>query len=100
MINNGNDKFGSQVTGLLKTICFYFIISQFLITTGSAETLDDGQVVFGEIGEGLEEVLAKINETFVDKSCRPLIDVRINHTIVLDDPFEDPDGFAGNINAI
>jgi peptidyl-prolyl cis-trans isomerase-like 4 len=38
--------------------------------------------------------LAKINETFVDKSCRPLIDVRINHTIVLDDPFEDPDGFA------
>jgi len=76
MINNGKDKFGSQ----------------FLITTGNADTLDEGQVVFGEIGEGLEDILAKINETFVDKSFRPLIDIRINHTIILDDPFEDPEG--------
>jgi len=78
MINNGKDKFGSQ----------------FLITTGNADTLDEGQVVFGEIGEGLEDILAKINETFVDKSFRPLIDIRINHTIVLDDPFEDPEGMT------
>ena len=48
--------------------------------------------MFGEVGEGLEECLAKINEVFVDKNFRPLIDVRINHTIVLDDPFEDPEG--------
>merc|ERR1712131_49183 len=78
MINNGKDKFGSQ----------------FLITTGNADTLDEGQVVFGEVGEGLEDILAKINETFVDKSFRPLIDIRINHTIVLDDPFEDPEGMT------
>ena len=32
---------------------------QFLITTGNADTLDEGQVVFGEIGEGLEDILAK-----------------------------------------
>ena len=43
----------------------------------------------------MEETLAKINEVFVDKDFRPLIDVRINHTIVLDDPFEDPEGFKG-----
>ena len=57
--------------------------------------MDEGQVVFGEIGEGLEDILAKINETFVDKSFRPLIDIRINHTIILDDPFEDPEGMKG-----
>ena len=37
---------------------------------------------------------AKINEVFVDKDNRPLIDVRINHAIILDDPFEDPDGLV------
>jgi len=79
MINNGSDKFGSQ----------------FLITTGSdADVLDDSQVVFGEVGEGMEEALAKINEVFVDKDNRPLIDVRINHAIILDDPFEDPEGLV------
>ena len=79
MINNGSDKFGSQ----------------FLITTGSdADVLDDSQIVFGEVGEGLEDTLAKINEVFVDKTNRPLIDVRINHTIILDDPFEDPAGLV------
>ena len=62
--------------------------------------MDEGQVVFGEIGEGLEDILAKINETFVDKSFRPLIDIRINHTIVLDDPFEDPEGMKGQYQSI
>ena len=40
-------------------------------------------------------VLAKINEAFVDKDNRPLIDIRINHTIIIDDPFQDPEGFTG-----
>ena len=56
------------------------------------DTLDDGQVVFGEIGEGLEDTLAKINESFVDKNGRPKVDIRINHTHILEDPFEDPEG--------
>jgi len=79
MINNGKGKFGSQ----------------FLITTGvNCDVLDEGQVVFGEVSEGMEECLSKINEVYVDKEGRPKIDVRINHTHILDDPFEDPDNLV------
>ena len=41
--------------------------------------------------EGLD-VLEKINESFVDDSGRPLQDIRIRHTIILDDPIPDPPG--------
>ncbi|XP_042560901.1 peptidyl-prolyl cis-trans isomerase-like 4 [Clupea harengus] len=74
MVNNGSDQHGSQ----------------FLITTG--ETLDylDGvHTVFGEVTEGMD-VLQKINETFVDKDFVPFQDIRINHTVILEDPFDDP----------
>nr|XP_057928722.1 peptidyl-prolyl cis-trans isomerase-like 4 [Doryrhamphus excisus] len=74
MVNNGSDQHGSQ----------------FLIT--AAENLDylDGvHTVFGEVSEGLD-VLAKINETFVDTDFVPFQDIRINHTVILDDPFDDP----------
>ena len=62
MINNGKGKFGSQVNfesiKLSILNCF-----KFLITTGvNCDVLDDGQVVFGEVAEGLEECLSKINE--------------------------------------
>ena len=60
----------------------------------NGDVLDEGQVVFGEVGEGLEETLSKINEAFVDKEFRPKVDIRINHTHVLDDPFEDPEGLT------
>ena len=64
-----------------------------MITCGvNGDTLDGGQIVFGEIGEGLEETLSKINEAYVDKAGRPKVDIRINHTHILDDPFEDPEG--------
>ncbi|KAM4633930.1 peptidyl-prolyl cis-trans isomerase-like 4 [Polymixia lowei] len=76
MVNNGNDQHGSQ----------------FLITTGeSLDYLDGVHTVFGEVTEGLD-VLAKINETFVDKDFVPFQDIRINHTVILDDPFDDPPG--------
>ncbi|MEQ2217965.1 hypothetical protein XENOCAPTIV_027142 [Xenoophorus captivus] len=39
--------------------------------------------------QGLD-VLTKINESFVDKDFVPFQDIRINHTVVLDDPFDDP----------
>jgi peptidyl-prolyl cis-trans isomerase-like 4 len=42
-----------------------------------------------QVSEGLD-VLMAINESFVDESNRPLQNVRIRHTIVLDDPFPDP----------
>ncbi|KAM4040278.1 peptidyl-prolyl cis-trans isomerase-like 4 isoform 2-T2 [Anomaloglossus baeobatrachus] len=74
MVNNGNDQHGSQ----------------FLITTGeNVDYLDGVHTVFGEVTEGMD-VLKKINETFVDKDFVPFQDIRINHTVILDDPFDDP----------
>ncbi|EMP38362.1 Peptidyl-prolyl cis-trans isomerase-like 4, partial [Chelonia mydas] len=76
MVNNGNDQHGSQ----------------FLITTGeNLDYLDGVHTVFGEVTEGMD-VLKKINETFVDKEFVPYQDIRINHTVILDDPFDDPSG--------
>ena len=66
--------------------------SQFLITLG--ETLDylDGKAaVFGKVVEGFD-ALQKINEAFIDERGRPLKDIRIKHTPILDDPFDDPQG--------
>ncbi|XP_058468568.1 peptidyl-prolyl cis-trans isomerase-like 4 [Solea solea] len=74
MVNNGHDQHGSQ----------------FLITTGeNLSYLDGVHTVFGEVSEGMD-VLAKINETFVDKDFVPFQDIRINHTVILEDPFDDP----------
>lgn len=42
-----------------------------------------------QVSEGLD-VLMAINEAFVDEEGRPLQNVRIRHTVVLDDPFPDP----------
>ncbi|OQV18296.1 Peptidyl-prolyl cis-trans isomerase-like 4 [Hypsibius exemplaris] len=66
--------------------------SQFFITLGeNLDYLDDVHTVFGEVSEGLE-VLQKLNETIVDDGNRPYQDIRINHTVILDDPFDDPRG--------
>uniref|UniRef100_A0A3B5APF5 Peptidyl-prolyl cis-trans isomerase n=1 Tax=Stegastes partitus TaxID=144197 RepID=A0A3B5APF5_9TELE len=74
MVNNGNDQHGSQ----------------FLITAGeNLDYLDGVHTVFGEVTEGMD-ILTKINETFVDKDFVPFQDIRINHTVILDDPFDDP----------
>ncbi|KAG7460472.1 peptidyl-prolyl cis-trans isomerase-like 4 [Solea senegalensis] len=74
MVNNGHDQHGSQ----------------FLITTGeNLSYLDGVHTVFGEVSEGMD-VLAKINEAFVDKDFVPFQDIRINHTVILEDPFDDP----------
>ncbi|CAH1799286.1 unnamed protein product [Owenia fusiformis] len=74
MVNNGNDMHGSQ----------------FLITTGeNLDYLDGKHTVFGELAEG-HDILEKINEAYCDKENRPFIDIRIYHTIILDDPYDDP----------
>ncbi|KAK3672713.1 Peptidyl-prolyl cis-trans isomerase-like 4 [Recurvomyces mirabilis] len=66
--------------------------SQFIITLGeNIEQLDGKAAIFGEVAEGFD-ALEKINTAFVDSSGRPLQDIRILHTIVLDDPFDDPPG--------
>ncbi|ENN71294.1 peptidyl-prolyl cis-trans isomerase sig-7 [Dendroctonus ponderosae] len=67
--------------------------SQFFVTLGADLTyLDPKHCVFGEIVEGLD-ILESINEVICDKDDRPYQDVRITHTVVLDDPYPDPDGF-------
>lgn len=66
--------------------------SQFYFTLrDDLDYLDGKHTVFGivEEKEGLD-TLAKINETFVDDNGRPFKDIRIKHTYILDDPFDDP----------
>jgi peptidyl-prolyl cis-trans isomerase-like 4 len=65
--------------------------SQFLITLADGQDYLDGKAaIFGNVVEGFD-VLEKINDAFVDENGRPLRDIRIRHTAVLDDPFPDPD---------
>ncbi|KNE54702.1 hypothetical protein AMAG_00661 [Allomyces macrogynus ATCC 38327] len=64
--------------------------SQWLIaTTDHANFLDSRCVVFGEVAEGID-VVDKINDAYADANGRPFQDIRIKHTIILDDPFPDP----------
>ena len=78
MVNNGANQHGSQ----------------FLITLGAdLDNLDGLHSVFGEVAEG-HDVLNKLNEAFCDKEGKPYQDIRILHTIVVDDPFEDPPGLV------
>jgi peptidyl-prolyl cis-trans isomerase-like 4 len=73
-VNNGNDMFGSQ----------------FLITLADdLDFLDGKHCIFGIVNEGLE-TLDALNEMIVNEFNQPFRDIRISHTIVLEDPFPDP----------
>ena len=50
-----------------------------------------GYTIFGEVAEGFD-VLEKLNNLYCDDDGRPYQDVRINHTYVLEDTFDDPAG--------
>ncbi|KAK3358714.1 cyclophilin-like domain-containing protein [Lasiosphaeria hispida] len=64
--------------------------SQFFITLGdNTEYLDGKAAIFGKVVEGFD-VLEKINDAIVDERGHPLVDIRIKHTAVLDDPYPDP----------
>ncbi|KAI9848304.1 MAG: Peptidyl-prolyl cis-trans isomerase cyp6 [Sclerophora amabilis] len=66
--------------------------SQFIITLGdNLDYLDGKAAIFGKVVEGFD-ALEKINEAFADEKGRPLKDIRIRHTVVLDDPYDDPKG--------
>ncbi|KAF8417220.1 peptidyl-prolyl cis-trans isomerase-like 4 [Tirmania nivea] len=66
--------------------------SQFIITLGdNLDYLDGKSSIFGQVVEGFD-TLEKINDVFCDETGRPLKDIRLRHTIVLDDPFDDPPG--------
>ncbi|CAI9088055.1 OLC1v1022287C2 [Oldenlandia corymbosa var. corymbosa] len=64
--------------------------SQFYITLrDDLDYLDGKHTVFGEVAEG-HETLTRINEAYVDVKSRPYKNIRIKHTYILDDPFDDP----------
>lgn len=66
--------------------------SQFIITTGdNLDYLDGKAAVFGKVVEGFD-TLETINAAFCDERGRPLKDLRIRHTVILEDPFDDPPG--------
>ncbi|XP_043466755.1 peptidyl-prolyl cis-trans isomerase-like 4 [Leptopilina heterotoma] len=66
--------------------------SQFFITlAANLHSLDGQHCVFGEISEGFEIIL-KLNETICDGKDRPYQDIRISHTVILVDPYDDPVG--------
>ena len=48
------------------------------------------------MSEGLE-VLDALNEVITDKAGRPLQNVRVRHSVVLDDPFPDPPQLADHV---
>jgi len=66
--------------------------SQFFITLGEdIEYLDSEHCVFGEVVDW-EEVVEKFNGVITDRENRPYQDVRITHTVILHDPYDDPPG--------
>ena len=68
--------------------------SQFFITLGEdLDFLDEKHTVFGYVVEGLD-VISKLNAEISDSDHRPYRDIRITHTVILHDPFEDPPGLT------
>lgn len=66
--------------------------SQFIITLGEdTDFLDGKAAIFGKVVEGFD-ALEKINDAIVDDKGYPLVDIRIKHTVILDDPYPDPAG--------
>jgi len=66
--------------------------SQFYITLrDQVEHLDGKHTIFGTIAEGLE-TLEKINSAMVDEHSAPFQNIRIWHTEILEDPYDDPEG--------
>lgn len=68
--------------------------SQFIVSLGDdTDFLDGKSAIFGRVVEGFD-VLESINNAIVDDNGYPLVDIRIKHTAVLDDPYPDPAGLV------
>jgi peptidyl-prolyl cis-trans isomerase-like 4 len=68
--------------------------SQFFITLGdNLDSLDGKYTIFGRVAEGFD-TLEKISDAYCDENGRPYRDIRIKHTIVLEDPYPDPAGLV------
>jgi len=100
MVDKGNRFFQDEITS--RSICAKGLVcmsnhgenlngSQFFITLGEhgLEHLQGKRTIFGHVAEGLDDVIAKIGEAHVDADGRPYRDIRILHTHILYDPFDD-----------
>lgn len=67
--------------------------SAFFITLSDKEiqNMHKRHTIFGYVAEGLD-VLDKINAAYCDGKGRPYQNIRIKHTVIIDDPYEDPKG--------
>ncbi|KAG9509150.1 Peptidyl-prolyl cis-trans isomerase-like 4, partial [Fragariocoptes setiger] len=75
MVNNGKSLHGSQF---------------FITMADDLDFLDkQGHTVFGYVAEG-SEVLERLNQLIVDSTDRPFQDTCISHSVILEDPFDDP----------
>ncbi|KAH8728431.1 cyclophilin-like domain-containing protein [Phaeosphaeriaceae sp. PMI808] len=68
--------------------------SQFIVTLGpNIDFLDGKAAIFGTVVEGFD-TLEKINTAYIDDKGNPLKDIRLLHTVILDDPYDDPSGLV------
>jgi len=68
--------------------------SQFIITLGDdLASLDSEHLVIGTVTEG-QDAVARFNDVLCDDAHRPYQDVRVCHTVILHDPFPDPEEIA------
>ncbi|KAJ1724983.1 Peptidyl-prolyl cis-trans isomerase-like 4 [Coemansia biformis] len=66
--------------------------SQFFIALAdNLDYLDGKHTVFGRVAEGMD-VVDQLSDAICDENKRPLCDILIRHTIILDDPFDDIPG--------
>ncbi|GBP40061.1 Peptidyl-prolyl cis-trans isomerase-like 4 [Eumeta japonica] len=82
--------------GLLSMVCIgdTMVGSQFFFTLApNLDSLDGVHCVIGAVTEGID-VLRKFNDIICDETYRPYQDVRITHTVILEDPFLDPPGLV------
>ena len=70
----------------LNTSTFYITL-----TSNNLISLNNKHTIFGSLTKGFD-VLDKINESYVDETNRPFRNIRIIHTIIFSDPFEDLEG--------
>jgi peptidyl-prolyl cis-trans isomerase-like 4 len=74
--------------------------SQFFITCApDLDYLDEKHTVFGEVSEGMDVVKA-ISEQMVDELFRPLVNIRIKHVTILDDPVPEKNYPKGTSHAV
>ena len=74
----------------LNTSDVSFDLIKFFITLTDEPlaSLNGKHTVFGIVAEGLD-VLDKLNKIYVDEKNKPMVNIRLYHTHILDDPFDD-----------